>query len=63
MMASHNTGSDAANTNVRAFLTKIGKHYLGRGFNHTSGTAKSTWERIVRHTFNSECAYCGKSDT
>ena len=31
-MASHNTGSDSANTNVRAFLTKIGAHYLGREY-------------------------------
>jgi hypothetical protein len=58
-MASHNTGSDSANTNVRAFLTKIGKYYLGKSFNHTSGNAKRLWEKIVHITFCSECAYCG----
>lgn len=61
-MASHNTGSDSANTNVRAFLTKIGSHYLGRGFNHSSGKAKLHWRKIVEETFDSECAYCGVSE-
>tara|TARA_B110000858_G_C17594116_1_gene377051 strand:- start:99 stop:647 length:549 start_codon:yes stop_codon:yes gene_type:complete len=58
-MASHNTGSDSANTNVRAFLTKIGAHYLGNSFNHSSGRAKLHWRKIVEETFNSQCAYCG----
>ena len=61
-MASHNTGSDSANTNVRAFLTKIGAHYLGRSFNHSSGKAKLHWRKIVEETFNSQCAYCGISE-
>ena len=58
-MASHNTGSDAANTNVRAFLTKIGVHYYGKPFNHTSGKAKELWREICEETFDSSCAYCG----
>tara|TARA_B100000787_G_C16180779_1_gene291678 strand:+ start:197 stop:748 length:552 start_codon:yes stop_codon:yes gene_type:complete len=62
-MASHNTGSDSANTNVRAFLTKIGAHYLGRSFNHSAGSAKRHWRKIVEETFNSKCAYCGISET
>ena len=58
-MASHNTGSDAANTNVRAFLTKIGVHYYGKPFNHTSGKAKELWREICEESFDSSCAYCG----
>lgn len=32
-MAVYNTSSDSSNTGVRALLTKIGEHYLGRSFN------------------------------
>jgi len=61
-MAAHNTGSDSANTNVRAFLTKIGAHYLGKSFNHSNGKSKLHWRKIVEETFNSQCAYCGISE-
>ena len=36
-MAIYNTASDAANTAVRAFLTKVGEFYLGRTFNTGTG--------------------------
>lgn len=58
-MAIYNTGSDAANTAVRAFLTKVGEHYLGRSFNTGSGYGKNEWTRIRDELFNSRCAYCG----
>jgi len=58
-MTTYNTGSDSANTGVRAFLTKIGEHYLGRSFNTRSGQGKRDWKRIIEDTFNSKCAYCG----
>lgn len=60
-MAIYNTASDAANTAVRAFLTKVGEFYLGRPFNTGSGKGKADWERIRDNVFNSECAYCGVS--
>lgn len=56
-MAVHNTGSDAANTAVRAFLTRVGEKYLGHGFNTGSGRGKQIWEEI-RGSFEGRCAYC-----
>lgn len=58
-MAIYNTPSDAANTAVRSFLTKVGEHYLGRGFNTASGYGKQTWIKIKEVHFKSRCAYCG----
>lgn len=58
-MATYNTASDAANTAVRAFLTKVGEFYLGRSFNTGSGKGKADWERIRDNVFKGECAYCG----
>lgn len=60
-MAIYNTSADAANTAVRAFLTKVGEFYLGRTFNTGVGQGKSDWERIRDIVFNGECAYCGAS--
>ena len=57
-MTTYNTGSDSANTSVRAFLTKIGEYYLGRTFNTASGQGKADWTRIKESVFNSKCAYC-----
>ena len=39
-MAVYNTTSDAANTVVRAFLTRVGEYYLGHTFNTGSGKGK-----------------------
>ncbi|CAE6902108.1 HNH nucleases [Vibrio sp. B1FIG11] len=39
-MAIYNTASDSANTAVRAFLTKVGEHYLGHSFNTGSGKVR-----------------------
>jgi len=58
-MAIYNTSSDAANTAVRAFLTKVGEFYLGRSFNTGSGKGKADWERIRDEVFGGQCAYCG----
>jgi hypothetical protein len=60
-MAIYNTASDAANTAVRAFLTKVGEFYLGRSFNTGSGKGKEDWERIRDVVFECKCAYCGES--
>lgn len=60
-MTVYNTASDAANTAVRAFLTKMGEFYLGRAFNTGSGKGKKDWERIRDVVFESKCAYCGES--
>ena len=57
-MTNYNTGSDAANTAVRSFLTKVGEHYLGRTFNTSSGKAKDYWVRIKDSVFDDKCAYC-----
>jgi len=57
-MTTYNTSSDSANTSVRAFLTKIGEHYLKRSFNTSSGKGKDDWERIKEKVFDSKCAYC-----
>jgi hypothetical protein len=59
-MATYNTASDAANTAVRAFLTKVGEFYLGKSFNTGSGKAKRDWHDIKNEVFNGECAYCGE---
>lgn len=48
MMATYNTNSDAANTAVRAFLTKVGEHYLGKSFNTGAGEAKEKWEKTQK---------------
>ena len=47
-MAIYNTGSDAANTMVRAFLTKIGESYLNHSFNTGSGKGKEIWCEIKK---------------
>jgi hypothetical protein len=57
-MTVYNTGSDSANTAVRAFLTKVGEFYLGRSFNTASGKGKADWERIKDKVFQGKCAYC-----
>jgi len=59
-MAIYNTSSDAANTAVRSFLTKVGEYYLGRSFNTGAGKGKETWLHIKETVFNNECAYCGE---
>ena len=58
-MAQYNTSYDAANTAVRAFLTKVGELYLGRSFNIGSGRARDDWEKIRDQMFQCRCAYCG----
>lgn len=60
-MSIYNTSADAANTAVRAFLTKIGEHYWKNNFNTGSGKGKKDWQRIKESVFNNECAYCGTS--
>ena len=62
-MTTYNTGSDAANTAVRAFLTKVGEHYLGRTFDTSSGKGKQDWERIRENVFENKCAYCENGNT
>ncbi|GAA5314980.1 MAG: hypothetical protein AseanaTS_01840 [Candidatus Pelagadaptatus aseana] len=59
-MAVYNTASDSANTAVRAFLTKVGEHYLGHSFNTGSGKGKALWLSIRDDDFNGCCAYCGE---
>ena len=58
-MAIYNTGSDSANTMVRAFLTKIGELYLNHSFNTGSGKGKEIW-RNIKHKFENKCAFCGE---
>jgi 5-methylcytosine-specific restriction endonuclease McrA len=59
-MASFNTFSDASNTSVRAFLTKVGAFYNdNKKFDTTSGKGKQIWETI-KTDFNHTCCYCGK---
>ena len=60
-MAIHNTSYDAANTAIRAFLTKVGAKYWGRTFNTGSGSGKDIWLRIKNDVFNGKCCYCGKT--
>ena len=59
-MTTYNTSSDASNTAVRAFLTKVGEYYLGHSFNTGSGKGKNLWLSIRDVDFNSACAYCGE---
>ncbi len=61
-MAIYNTAADAANTAVRAFLTKVGEYYLRHGFNTGSGKGKKIWSEIKDQVFESSCAYCGASN-
>ncbi len=61
-MAVYNTESDAANTAVRAFLTKVGEFYLGQSFNTGSGNGKVIWETIKNEFFENKCAYCDTRD-
>jgi len=61
-MSLHNTAFDAANTAVRAFLTKLGELYLTRSFNTGSGAGKKDWIKIKEEVFNNSCAYCGKAN-
>ena len=56
-MTTHNTGADAANTAVRAYLTTLGEKYLGHGFNTGSGKGKQIWSEI-KESFQMRCAYC-----
>ena len=51
-MTTYNTGSDSANTSVRAFLTRIGEFYLGKSFNTSSGKGKEDWIRIKEKVFD-----------
>lgn len=61
-MTTYNTQFDAANTAVRAFLTRIGEYYLKRSFNTAGkGIAKNDWIKIKDEIFEGKCAYCGKS--
>ena len=60
-MAIYNAPSDAANTAVRAFLTKVGEFYLGRSFNTGSGKGQEDWGRIRDSVFQGQCAYCGET--
>ncbi|MCB0781721.1 MAG: HNH endonuclease [Flavobacteriales bacterium] len=62
-MAVYNTDADAANTAVRAFLTKLGGVYMMKSYglssyNTRSGRGKEIWGEIVKE-FKSCCAYCG----
>lgn len=60
-MTTHNTPADAANTAVRAFLTKVGQEYLGRTFNKQQGRGRRDWLRIKDETFGGQCCYCGET--
>ena len=62
-MTVYNTGSDSANTAVRAFLTKVGEFYLGRCFNTASGKGKNDRERIQENVFQKKCAYCNTGNS
>lgn len=58
-MAIYNTASDAANTAVRSFLTKVGEFYLDHSLITGTGRGKSAWLRIRDQVFDGCCAYCG----
>lgn len=60
-MAIHNTSYDAANTAVRAFLTKVGATYWGKTFNTGSGSGRAIWIKIKDDVFEGKCCYCGKA--
>lgn len=59
-MTIYNTSADAANTAIRAFLTRVGEYYLGRSFNTGTGKAKNDWNRIKYNVFKGKCAYCSE---
>jgi hypothetical protein len=59
-MAIHNTSYDAANTAVRAFLTKVGAIYWHKTFNTGSGSGRTIWIEIKDNVFSQKCCYCGK---
>ena len=61
-MATYNTPSDSANTAIRAYLTKVGEHYLGHGFNTGSGKGLKIWKKIKEVIFDGQCVYCGSQD-
>ena len=56
-MTTYNTSSDAANTMIRAFLTKVGATYLGRFFYTVSGRGKEIWTSIKADPFDNKCAF------
>ena len=56
----YSTGSDSANTMVRAFLTKIGKSYLNHSFYTGSDESKEIW-RNIKHKFENKCAFLEKN--
>lgn len=58
-MAIHNSSYYAANTAVRAFLTRVGARYWGKGFNTGSGNGESVWLEIKDIIFDGVCCYCG----
>ena len=58
-----NTPSYAANIAVRAFLTRVGRLYLGRVFDTRYGKGKEDWIRIKESVFENSCAYCGATET
>lgn len=60
-MAIHNSSYDAANTAVRAFLTRVGARYWGKSFNTGEGNGKTIWIEIKDNIFNGACCYCGKN--
>ncbi len=61
-MAVFNTYNDAANTAVRAFLTKVGAYYYkGKKFDTSNGHGKRIWESI-KSDFGNSCCYCGKTN-
>ena len=63
-MTVYNTASDSANTAIRAFLAKVGEHYLGHSFNTGSGKGKgkgkALWLSLRDDDFKGCCAYCGE---
>tara|TARA_B100000315_G_C14407372_1_gene509353 strand:+ start:116 stop:631 length:516 start_codon:yes stop_codon:yes gene_type:complete len=59
-MTTYNTSADAANTAIRAFLTKIGDDYLGSSSNTGIDKAKADWTRVKEEVFQGKCAYCGE---
>ncbi len=60
-MAIHNSSYDAANTAVRAFLTRVGARYWGKTFNTSSGNGKVIWLEIKDEVFKGMCCYCGNT--
>jgi len=55
-MTIYNTSADAANTAIRAFLTRVGEYYLGRSFNTGNGKAKDIlWRRMCQPSDGTYC--------